>query len=179
MMPMLVMTGSARTAATSRAESAVSSAAISLNSITLVVSQRIDLRPHVVGARHGRAFFVERDEGFVHGAVIAIVEDQHFGAPGDHARHAQGMTIGVGGGERELPVRKSEAALEFLANPDHIFVRQHERDAFLDLLGDGFDRGFGRVTGHCACVAEAKVNVGIAVHVGEVRAFGFLDKDGK
>ena len=45
---------------------------------------------------------------------------------------------------------------------------------FLDLTSDGFECGFGRVTRHCACVAEAEVKVGIAVHIGEVRAFCLL-----
>ena len=78
-----------------------------------------------------------------------------------------------------MPVGKAKAALQFLAHPDDIFIRQHERDAFLDLLIDGFDCCFGRVTGHRACVAEAEVNVGIAIHIGEVRAFGFFHKDRK
>ncbi len=35
----------------------------------------------------------------------------------------------------------------------------------------------GPVTGHRAGIAETKINVGVAIHVGEVRAFGFLHKD--
>ncbi|MBV6393366.1 MAG: hypothetical protein KPEEDBHJ_02606 [Anaerolineales bacterium] len=120
---------------------------------------RVNLRAHVVRARDGRAFFVECDEGFVHRAVIAIVEDEDFFASRDEPRHAEGESIRVGGGEGELPIGKFEAALEFFADPDHILIRKHERDAFLNLLVDGFDRRVRAVTGHCAGVAEAEINV--------------------
>ena len=109
--------------------------------------------------------------------MIAIIEDQHFGAFGDHTRHAQDEAVGVGGSERKLPVRQPKAPLKFLAHPDNIFIRQHERDAFLDLLRDGMDSGFGRVARHRASVAQAQVQIGVAIHVGEVRALRRLHKN--
>src|SRR5579859_4178904 len=45
---------------------------------------------------------VQRDKSFVHGAVIAVMEDQDFGTLRDFAGDADGETVGVGGGEREL-----------------------------------------------------------------------------
>ncbi len=138
---------------------------------------RVNLRTHVVGTRDGRAFFIERDEGFIHRAVIAIVEDENFRATCDHARHAQRETIRVSSGEGELPVWKFETTLKFFADPNHIFIRQHERDAFLNLLVDGFHSGVGAVTRHRACVAEAKINVVVAIHIGEVCAFCLFDKN--
>ncbi len=109
--------------------------------------------------------------------MIAVIEDQHLGPLGDHARHAQGEAVGIGGGEGKLPVGQTKAALQLLPHPDDILIGQHQRDPFADLLLDGFDRGIRTVTGHGAGIAEAEVDVGIAVHVGEVGAFGFLHKD--
>ncbi len=85
--------------------------------------QRIDLRTHIVRARHRRTFFIECDEGFIHGTMIAIIEDKDLGALSEHARHAQYKTICIGGSEGKLPVRKFEATLQFLTHPNHIFIR--------------------------------------------------------
>ncbi len=48
---------------------------------------------------------------------------------------------------------------------------------FSDLLLDRLDRGIRTVTSHGAGIAEAEVNVGVAIHIGEVRPFGFFHKD--
>ncbi len=108
--------------------------------------------------------------------MIAIIENEYLRSARDETRHTQGKSIRIGGGKSELPIWKFEATLKFLADPNHIFIRKHERDTFLDLLGDGFDGGFGRVACHCARVTEAEINVIISIHIGEVRAFGFFGK---
>src|SRR6266478_3764975 len=111
MMPTLVMAGSARTQATSlclRADSRVSRA---FNSTTRVVSAGFTGRANVATAGDDDAVFVERGEGFVDGAVVAIVENENFRALSDFACDADGEAVGGGGGERELPVGEAEAAL--------------------------------------------------------------------
>ena len=50
---------------------------------------------------HPVAVFVEGDEGFVHGAVIAPVEDQDLGPAGDVARQPERPAVGVRRRERE------------------------------------------------------------------------------
>src|ERR1700686_1293189 len=64
----------------------------------------------VACSRAGDAVF-QSNEGFVHSAVVAPVEDQNFLAAGDVARETDGETIRVGGSQCELPVRQTEAAL--------------------------------------------------------------------
>ena len=130
-------------------------------------------RADIAAARADDAV-VKRDEGFVHRAVIAVVEDENFGALRDFAGDANGETIGVGGGERELPVGQAEAALEIFADPERVFGGKHERDAFADAAGDGVGDDIGRMAGHGAGVAEAEVDVVVAVNVGEMRAAGGL-----
>ena len=60
--------------------------------------------------------------------------------------------------------------LELFADPERIFGGKHEGDAFADAAGDGFGDDVGRVAGHGAGVAEAEVDVVVAVNVGEMRA---------
>ena len=102
-----------------------------------------------------------------------------MGRFGDLARQADGETIGIGGGQSELPVGQSEALLQFFGDENRIFGGQHQRDAALHLLFDGFDGGEGRMPGHGAGVAQAEVDVAVAVHVVEVRALGFADEGRK
>src|SRR5260370_26402829 len=85
--------------------------------------------------------------------------------------------MGVGGSERKLPKGKTEAALEIFADPEGVIGGEHESDAFFGAAGDGFDDDFGRVAGHGAGVAEAKVDVFAAVDGNEMRAFGGFDED--
>ena len=139
----------------------------------------IDGRADIAAARTDDRRSVERGEGFVDGAVIAVVEDENFRTLRDFAGDADGETVGVGGGERELPVGQAEAALEIFADPERVFGGKHERDAFADAAGDGVGDDFGRVAGHGAGVAEAEIDVVVAVDVGEVRALGGFYEDGK
>src|ERR1700682_76107 len=111
--------------------------------------------------------------------MVAVVEDKDFRTLGDFAGDSNGKTVGVGGGERELPVRKAEAALEIFADPERILGGKHEGNALFDATGDGSGDDFGRVAGHSASVTEAKVDVFAAVHVGEVRTSSGFNEHGE
>ena len=150
----------------------------SLNSTTRVVSAGFTGGP-MLPRRGPTAPFSKRGERFVYRAVIAVMEDEDFGALGDFAGDANGETVGVGGGERELPVGQAETALEIFADPERVFGGKHEGDAFADAAGDGFGDDLGRVAGHGAGVAEAEVDVVAAVDVGEMRAAGGFYEDGE
>src|SRR5271169_2966866 len=97
----------------------------------------------------------------------------------DFAGDANGEAIGVRGGERELPVRQTEAALQFFADPHGIFCGQHECQTLAEAIGDCVHYGFGGMTSHCAGVAETEVDVVVAVYVGEMRTAGVSDEDGE
>jgi len=135
-------------------------------------------RPDVAAAGADYAL-VERGEGFVDGAVVAIVEDENFRALGDFAGDANGETVGVSGGERELPVAKAESALQLFADPEGIFGGKHQGDAFANAAGDDFGDNIGGMAGHGAGVAETEVDVIAIVDIGEMRAFGGFYEDGK
>ncbi len=83
----------------------------------------IDGRSDVSGPRACGAVGVKGDESFVDRAVIAPVEDQNFRAAGNLAGEADREAISVGGGERELPVGKVEALLQFFGDEDRVFAR--------------------------------------------------------
>src|SRR5580692_5120218 len=92
-------------------------------------------RPDIAAARTDDAIF-ESGESFVYCAVIAVMEDQNLEAPRDFAGDANRKTVGVGSSQRELPVGQAETALEIFANPERVFGREHERDAFADAACD-------------------------------------------
>src|ERR1700722_14628996 len=81
-------------------------------------------RTNISAARAGDAV-VERDVSFVHGAVVTVVVNENFRALRDFARDADGEAIGVGGGERELPVGQAETAGEFFTDPRGVFGGKH------------------------------------------------------
>ena len=109
--------------------------------------------------------------------MIAKVKDENLGALGDFASDADGEAVGVGGGQRELPEWKTEAAAELFANPEGIFGGEHQGDAFADAAGDGFSDDWRRVAGHRAGVAEAEVDVAATVDIGEMGALrGFYEE---
>jgi hypothetical protein len=139
---------------------------------------RIDWRSDIAAPRANHAV-LDRGERFVDGAVVAIIKHQDFRPLRDFARDTNRKAVGVGGGERELPVRKAEAALEIFANPDGVLGGKHEGDAFFGAPGDGFGNDLGRVAGHCAGVAEAKIDIVAAIEVGEVGALGGFYKNGE
>ncbi len=117
-------------------------------------------------------------ERLVHRAVVAVVVDDHLGPAGDVAGEPDHEPVGVGGGERELPVADAEAAAQLVRGDDGVLGRQHVGDAAAHL---GLDREPGRlgaVPRHGARVAQAEVHVLVAVHVAEPRAPRLLDEEG-
>ena len=123
---MLVIAGSASTQAMSPVASAASSASTSFHSTATVVT-RVDGRADVVGPRHRVAVLRDR-EGLVDRAVVAPGVDEDLGPAGHGPRQPDREPVGVGGGERELPVGEAEAALELRRHPGRVLGRQHQRD---------------------------------------------------
>jgi len=128
-----------------------------------------------------RAYYaiVKRYERFIYRAVIAVMKDQDFGALRDFAGDANGETVGVGGAQRELPVGQAEATLEIFADPERVFGGKHVRDPFADAVSHSIGDDWRRVAGHRAGVAEAEVDVVVAVDVDEMRAAGGFYEDGE
>ena len=89
----------------------------------------IDGRTDVAGASADHPIGAERREGLVHGAVVAVVEDEDLPALGDLSREADDEPVGVRGRDRELPVRQAEPPSELLTNRDRILRRKHQRHA--------------------------------------------------
>ena len=71
--------------------------------------RRVDRRSDVAGTRRTPAA-VEDAERLVDGAVVAPVEDEDLGPPGDVAGEPQHEPVGVGRGHRDLPERQPEAS---------------------------------------------------------------------
>jgi len=65
--------------------------------------------PDVSAARPHRTVSMQRSEGFVHRAVVAILEHEDFIALRYFARNADGKTVGVRGGKRKLPERDAKS----------------------------------------------------------------------
>ena len=102
----------------------------------------IDGRADIAATRADHAIF-EPGKRFIHAAVVAVVEDEDFRTLRDFAGDSNGEAVGVGGGERELPVGETEAALEIFTDPEGVFGGEHEGDAFFDAARDGFGDDFG------------------------------------
>ena len=119
---------------------------------------------------------LQGDEGFVHTAVIAPIENQNFWTAGDLAGEADREAIGIGGSQSKLPVGQAEAPSEFFAHPHRILARQHQRDTTSNLLLHGGDGGRGRVARHGPSVAEAEIDVAMAVHVQKLGTMSFADE---
>ena len=78
-----------------------------------------------------------------------------------------------------MPVRQAEASREFFADPERVFSRKHECDSLLRLVRNCIDGGCGRMAGHRAGIAEAEIDILVAVNVSEVRAVSFRNEDWK
>jgi hypothetical protein len=111
----------------------------------------------------------ERDERLVNRAVVAPVEDEDLGAAGDRPG-ADGEPVRVRRRQCELPARQAEAPAHLPANPERVLARQHQRDPARRLLADRTHRGLGGMAGHRAGVAQAQVDVLVAVHVAKASA---------
>ena len=119
----------------------------------------------------------ERGKRLVDGAVVAEVVDEHLRPAGDVAGEPDREAVGVRGRERELPPADAEPALELVGGDDRVLGGQHVGDAAAELLLDRADRGVGTVPGHRARVAQAEVDVLVAVDVREVGPSGLLDEE--
>ena len=122
---------------------------------------------------------VEDRERLVDRAVVALVVDHDLAAATDVAGKADREAVRIRGRQRELPGRQPEPPLELLAGPDGVLGREHVRDAAAELALDGGDRRSGAVAGHRPGVAEAEIDVLVAVDAGEPGAGGFLDEQGE
>ena len=131
----------------------------------------IDRRSGVPRLRPGHPV-VDRDDRLVDRAVVAVVVDEDLRPPGDVPGQADGEPVGVGGGERQLPVLQAEASRELGGDPQGVLRRQHGGDTACGLRHDGGDGGLRGVTGHGTGVAEAEVDVLVPVHAGEPGAAG-------
>ena len=127
------------------------------------------------GAVHGLAVAAAHHH-VVHGAVVAAVEHQQGLAPGHRAGPAQHVAVGVGGGGGDLPERQAEARGQQFAADHGVFARQHGGQAVVGLLGDGLGDRVRRVAKHGAGVAQAEVDVLVAVDVIKAGALGALDE---
>ncbi len=106
-----------------------------------------------------------------------MVVDEDLRAAADLAAEPDEEAVGVGRRNGELPVAEAEALGHQLADGAGILARQHRRDPALGLRGD---RGDGRRRGmpaHRAGVAEAEIDVGVAVDVGHLGAARRVDVD--
>ena len=178
-MPILVRAGSARTQATSPGARAASSAGDVVELHHPGGEGGVHLRPQVGIPPAGGAGLVGGHEGLVDAAVIAPVEDQDLGAAGEMPGDAEREAVCVGGRERELPERESEAPGELRRHPDGVLRGQHGGDASGCLPLDRFGHEGSGVTGHGPRVAEGEVDVLVAVDVGEARAIGARAEDGE
>ncbi len=103
-----------------------------------------------------------------------VVDDDH-GPARDVASQAQDPAVGIAGREGELPRADAEPPGQLLADPGRVVGREHVGDAAADLGLDGRDRRGGPVTGHGAGVAQAEIDVVMAVDTAEVGALGRRD----
>jgi hypothetical protein len=101
-------------------------------------------------------------------AVVTTIEYQDARPPGDGARPAQRGAVRVGGGLRHLPERQAEQVREFLTHACGTLRGQHGRDARGARPGQRAGDGRRRVTEHGAGVAQAEIDVAVAVDVLDV-----------
>ena len=173
-MPMLVITGSAMTAAVRPRDNT------RLDRRDVVERHRVGGDAHIVihadepgaGARAALVVHVGKraHQRLFDGAVITAVEHQHALPPRDRARPAQRRAIRVRGGLRHLPERQAEHLREFFADARHALRGQHRGDAHRAGLGQRARNRRRRMTEHGAGVAEAEVDVGVAVDVFDLDA---------
>ena len=140
---------------------------------------RVNLWPHIVWTGHGGAFFIQNDECFIDRTMIAVIKYQHLLTASDHAGHPQHKTVGIRRCQRKLPKWQAKSTLQFFTDCDDILIRQHQRGAFFNLTFDSFQRWAWGMTGHCACIPQAKIDIIPTVHILEMGSFGLLNKHRK
>ncbi len=131
----------------------------------------------VAGACGAVAVRSDDDERLVDAAVVAVAVHQDLGAVGDGTGEPDRPAVGVRRGQREAPAGEPEPAGEFGADPLGVLRGQHRRSTALfgepalhGLRDDG-----GRVACHRSGVAEAEVDVLVAVDVGDAGAPGGVE----
>ena len=175
-MPTLVITGSASTQATSPADEGLFERGqiVELNDARR--NRGIYRRPNVARTRPRDPILLQDDERFVDRAVVAPVEDQDLGLTGDLPRQANAKPVGIGRGQGELPERQAEALLQIFRYENGVFGGQHERYTTAHLLLYRFHDGKRRMPRHRPGVAQAEIDVAMAVDIVEMRALGLAHK---
>ena len=139
---------------------------------------RIDRRSHIALAGLDMTIRGQGRDRLVDRAVIAEVVDGDLWPTGHHPGQPDGKAVRIGCAERELPVFKSEPTLELLTAPDRVLGRQHVGDPpAVELAFDRRDGGWGAMAGHRTSVAQAEVDVLMAIDVTEMGPRGALDED--
>ena len=108
--------------------------------------------------------------GFIDRTVIAAVEDEDLVAAGDGATPAQDRPVGIGGRCRHLPEGQAEALFQQAADHRGIGRGQHGGEAVGTRLRQNFGDRRRAVAEHRARVAQAEIEIGIAVGIGQVDA---------
>jgi hypothetical protein len=109
--------------------------------------------------------------------VVTPVEDEDPPASRQLAREPDREAVRIRCRERELPARKAKAARQLARDPERVLARQHQGDPAPSLLRDGSHGRLGRVARHRSRVAEAEVDVVVAVDIAEARALRLGGED--
>ena len=75
-----------------------------------------------------------------------------------------------------MPARQVKATLQFFANPDGVFVGQHQRYSTIELRLRGRNGGRRGMPGHGSGVAQADINVAMSVDIDDFGAVSFTDE---
>ena len=136
---------------------------------------RRDARRH--RQRAGRGTTAGLHQHLVELAVIVVVEDHNALAPGDGPGHAHrrhhGFRAGVAEGDA-LVARHLRHQCRDLAGQRRL---RPDREAFLQLRGDGGGDEVGRMAEHGLAVAVHQVDVFVAVDVPDLRSLGARGQD--
>ena len=140
--------------------------------------------PHPAGDALGQAALdrafgavLQVDQALLEVAVVVTLEQHDHVAPGDRPGQPDGLGVGLGGGQRELPLGHRVAAGELLGHHDRGLGRQQEL---------GGPRHLGRRRGHDhrvrmpaehGHVRGVEVDVAEPVDVGEAGAPAVVDVD--
>ncbi len=140
---------------------------------------RIDRRAEVPAPRLHDAVRAERRERLVDGAVVAPVENEDGRSARQVTCEPNDEAVGIGRGQCELPGGDTESARQLVRHPKHVLARQHERDALGRLLGHRLQRRLRCMPRHRPRVAEAEVDVLVAVDVDESCPLRLAHEHGK
>ena len=108
------------------------------------------------------------DERLVDGAVVAVAVHEDPWTAGDRSAQPEGPAVGVGGGQREAPPRRAEAARQLGSDNLGVLGRQHRRrpTGLGKASRDRRHHRAWRVSRHRPGVAEREVDELVAVEVG-------------